>query len=207
DLPSLDNDDIRRGQPTIHRQFNEGYAILFGDFLVNSAFLLVLRSGFDCKKTSKILDALLESNSKLLEGQFLDITAGSDPETVAILKTANLFSGIFKSAGILVDLETEIVEILQELGLSFGALFQFEDDFRDKEKDNTAKSINNSTLLLSEFDQAVKKYKSRFAIALRNLQNLSGSNLRQFQEFVSKLDFTGIGGLGYLNNENLFRPE
>ncbi|MCX7952578.1 MAG: polyprenyl synthetase family protein [Deltaproteobacteria bacterium] len=150
DLPALDNDDNRRGMPTIHKKFSEADAILFGDWLQTKGFDAILLSGFNVEISCNLTKLFLTANMRLIEGQILDLSEGSNPVEVGKLKTAELFSAIFEAAGIVTKLEKEACSCLRNLGVAFGQLFQIADDIDDRDKDLTSKKVNNSFLTLGE---------------------------------------------------------
>src|SRR5204863_83745 len=78
DLPSMDNDDFRRGRPTCHKVFGDGIAILAGDALLTIAFEIVSKAKPTCRYNTSILlreIAVAAGSRKLIAGQVADLEA------------------------------------------------------------------------------------------------------------------------------------
>ena len=80
DLPSMDNDDLRRGLPTVHRKFNEAVALLAGDTLLTYAFEKIVSSPLPAEKKIRILSIISRSIGKegMAGGQLLDLEFRGD---------------------------------------------------------------------------------------------------------------------------------
>ena len=76
DLPGMDNDDLRRGRPTCHKQFDEATAILAGDALLNLGVNTILNISIDSDLKVKLLNRLYEASgiNGMIYGQQQDIT-------------------------------------------------------------------------------------------------------------------------------------
>jgi farnesyl diphosphate synthase len=134
DLPALDNDDYRRGRPSVHRAFNEATAILVGDLLVGAAF----KALFSCCDSSDVqarLYALLaQSWTEVCVGQQLDLQSDREPvkrSRMVELKTGALFGFACASAGLCAGCSQGDVERLRRLGVRIGVVFQRLDDATD----------------------------------------------------------------------------
>ncbi len=138
DLPALDNDSIRRGKPTCHIVFGEDIALLAGDALLTLAFeVLSDKENFRSMNEKEILLLIRElahrsGYSGMVGGQVLDVRKLSTQEEISLKKTAQLFAFCFVAGGI-VSKRIEILRDLEEIGLSYGLLFQVCDDYRDKD--------------------------------------------------------------------------
>jgi geranylgeranyl pyrophosphate synthase len=78
DLPAMDDDDLRRGQPTVHRAYDEATAILVGDALQTLAFAQLARAEAG-ERQSALLHALSEGAMDMVRGQALDLSlVGTD---------------------------------------------------------------------------------------------------------------------------------
>jgi geranylgeranyl diphosphate synthase type II len=154
DLPSMDNDDYRRGKLTLHKKFDEATAILVGDGLLTLAFEILCswKQNLDVVvKVIKLISNYVGING-LIEGQILDISATSWKninnnqrtkkyvEKMCIKKTAKLIEASILVAGIVKKLKIDKLKILQKIGTNIGLLFQITDDLidytsgQDKEK-------------------------------------------------------------------------
>ncbi|MBE5742230.1 MAG: polyprenyl synthetase family protein [Clostridiales bacterium] len=158
DLPALDNDILRRGNPTCHVKFNESTAILAGDALLNFAFEHVLENISSKKEINALLClAKLSGYSGMLSGQQSDIEMekkGGDESTLLKIhenKTCKLLTAPFVIPAILIG-DTETINMAQEFGFLSGVIFQFTDDLLDvlgNESDigkTTGKDLNSGKL-------------------------------------------------------------
>lgn len=194
DLPSLDNDDYRRGKPTFHRAFSEGYAVLFGDWLLNRAFLVVSSTSLRTEVKFEILSLLFSANERLLEGQFFDLSEDSNPMNVARQKTAALFAAVFACPGVLVGVTREVKSSLYELGETFGMLFQIEDDLRDWEKDKTKLAPNSSFASLPQevIEKTVSELLEAFRACFKRVKQVCRSELSRTADVLRSLSFEGF---------------
>jgi geranylgeranyl pyrophosphate synthase len=140
DLPAMDDDDERRGRPTVHIAFDEAIGILAGDGLLTYAFGLLGELGEGAGAAVQVL-AQRAGHRELLMGQALDlvITArGTKPtiEEIEILhagKTGALFAAAAELGGIAAGATAAQRAALAEYGLSIGIAFQHADDRDDAE--------------------------------------------------------------------------
>ena len=126
DLPALDDDDVRRGKPTVHAEFGERTAILVGDALLAEAFRLVAATG-----RPDAVVALAAATSKMIGGQHLDFEGGASREDVHRLKTAALFEAPVACALVLAGISEDERPPWLELATEVGLLFQVVDDILD----------------------------------------------------------------------------
>lgn len=134
DLPSIDNDDFRRGRPTCHRAFSEATAILAGDYLLAFAFNILRAKTKSHEYLAWFIELLSEAFMRICEGQELDLAAKatSDLTKVHTLKTGALFSCSAAFAGIHCGVDAIYLAKLKALGLQIGVFFQIVDDFVDQ---------------------------------------------------------------------------
>ena len=144
DLPCMDDDDFRRGQPSCHKAFDEGTAVLTGDALQCLAFEIVARE--DNPRLISILTRAVGSFG-MAGGQQLDLEAKNktisekEVETIHRLKTGALFSAAVELGALSVGCEEEItLSHLRELGILIGLIFQWKDDTEDQEVINEVKA-------------------------------------------------------------------
>ncbi len=134
DLPALDNDDMRRGRPSCHRQFNEATAILTGDYLVGRAFTVVTEGRLSPMRQSRLLGTLARAWSDLCVGQQVDIDRPTGPNEIhrlMELKTGALFGAAAACGAICADSDDELTNRLYVWGMKVGVLFQRLDDLAD----------------------------------------------------------------------------
>jgi geranylgeranyl diphosphate synthase, type II len=131
DLPALDDDDLRRGQPSAHVRFGEGVAILAGDALLTEAFRLVLSY-----PTPEAARELALATVGMIGGQYVDVTIndGLDGEALAHLhelKTGRLIRACVTCATAVAALPEGERALWAEFGEEVGLLFQIVDDILD----------------------------------------------------------------------------
>ncbi len=139
DLPAMDDDDLRRGQPTCHKKFDEATAILAGDALVVYAFELIARQVIDPAKANRMVLELAQATggSGMIGGQAADILSESKPTSAELVryihlrKTASLFAVACKLGAMVGGGDIKSVDDLGRYGLRLGLLFQMADDLLD----------------------------------------------------------------------------
>ena len=134
DLPSMDDDDMRRGKPTSHKVFGEANAILAGDALLTLAFEALSRYK-DLKKASLLANALSRAAGSrgMVGGQVLDLELkdGRDRDFINYLKTAKLFEVSVVMGAISAGASKKETELLARYGEALGMAFQIRDDILD----------------------------------------------------------------------------
>ncbi len=135
DLPAMDDDVLRHGVPTIHKQFDEATAILLGDGLLTNAFERVTESKplQDYQKVKLVeLLATRAGLNGMVYGQFLDIEAEgkqADVEHLKLIsrhKTGKLIEASFRMGAMIAAPQDE--ERWGKIGLNLGLMFQIQDD-------------------------------------------------------------------------------
>ncbi len=144
DLPCMDDDDLRRGKPTLHKIYPEGQAVLAGDLLLTLAFETLSRSPHLTDKQILEMIRLLAKQSGgegMVGGQSLDLLSeGQDIswdtlKKIHLGKTASLLSASLEIGGIAANVSPLIRQKLFELGGKIGLSFQIIDDVLDIEGD------------------------------------------------------------------------
>ncbi len=139
DLPSMDNDDFRRGKPSNHKVFGEGQAILAGDALLNEAYSLCID---ECAKGKTYIAAaqVLCRNAGafgMVAGQAADLfyegKEAGQPEAdfIVLNKTAKMIQSAVTVPAYIYGADENIIAILAEYGKNLGYLFQVTDDLLD----------------------------------------------------------------------------
>jgi geranylgeranyl diphosphate synthase type II len=134
DLPAMDDDDLRRGRPTCHRQFGEGVAILAGDGLYAEAFALVL--GEQRGAPERILAAVAELAAAtgvqgMVGGQYMDIEGASELRRLHELKTGRLIGASVGCVLLLAPRPQTGTLAYRTFAAELGVLFQIVDDILD----------------------------------------------------------------------------
>ena len=147
DLPAMDDDDLRRGRPTVHIQFDEATAILAGDALQPYAFDHLSAYVSDPKRAITAIQILARAAgpSALVGGQADDLAAESGgPQTVEHLeaihrrKTGALFTASLELGAVLVGADQTQRSSLRQYALDLGLAFQVVDDLLDFTADDSA---------------------------------------------------------------------
>ncbi len=136
DLPAMDNDDLRRGMPTVHKKYNEAIALLAGDTLLTMAVEKISDSAIDAEAKIGVLQILTKSIGVegMAGGQSLDLLFDGDRDIIYEIhrkKTAELIKGTMLSAAEVAGLEVEKKKILKAIGIKIGIAFQMADDLLD----------------------------------------------------------------------------
>ncbi len=139
DLPCMDDDDERRGRPTVHVAFDEATAVLAGDALLSLAFEVVLAPGGDLARRAAAARELARTAgaSALVGGQASDLAFDLEAADVALVesihtrKTAALIVAAIVGGAMLGGATDEQVEQLRAFGGRIGVAFQIADDLID----------------------------------------------------------------------------
>ena len=147
DLPALDNDDLRRGKPTCHKQFGEAIAILAGDALLTLAFETIAASPAPADRRSAIITEIATAAGTIngmVGGQVADLEAEGKhvgPETLEYIhrsKTAALIRASIASGALSAGAPADDVARLRRFGETIGWAFQVTDDILDVEESSAA---------------------------------------------------------------------
>jgi farnesyl diphosphate synthase len=151
DLPAMDNDDLRRGKPTVHKAFDEATAILAGDGLLTLAFDIMAREAVhsDAKVRIALVGALARASGigGMAGGQMLDLAAEgrfdskralSENEVVTLqaMKTGALIRFACDAGAILGQADATARASIARYGVAIGQAFQIADDLLDVEGDS-----------------------------------------------------------------------
>jgi len=140
DLPALDNDDLRRGQPTCHKAFGEAMAILAGDALQTRAYEVLACLRCAAERRVRIIEEIAHATGTIegmIGGQVMDLEAEhtqADARTLEYIhrsKTAALITASVVSGGIYGGASEAQVDKLREFGRATGVAFQIADDVLD----------------------------------------------------------------------------
>ena len=145
DLPAMDNDDLRRGRPTCHKQFDEATAILAGDGLLTYAFELISAPAThaDPAVRCRLLNLLARQAGAfdgMVAGQMLDLIAEKLPtetdfapiiKQIEAMKTGALLSYACEAGAILGQADEEQRQALRAYARGIGMAFQITDDILD----------------------------------------------------------------------------
>ena len=138
DLPCMDDDDFRRGKPTLHKVYNEGHAVLTGDYLLTLPFELISQDHRLTSHQKVDLIHILSSASGwrgLIGGQVVDLLNGpKSPDELRELhlqKTGALFIAAVDMGAVVAEATAEVRRKLRSFAESFGLAFQILNDILD----------------------------------------------------------------------------
>lgn len=195
DLPSMDDDDMRRGKDSSHIRFGEANAILAGDALHDLAFELIatdLNMSDAAKVTAVNILAKASGSSGMVLGQYLDIESEKlnsnlelkDIEKIHSLKTGKLIRASILMGQLESSLDNEKQSMLSDFGSKIGLAFQIFDDILDETGD--------SSVLGKSAKSDIKNHKQTYVKVI----GLEQSNFIADQlatESIGILDSMGLG--------------
>ncbi len=190
DLPSMDDDDLRRGKPTNHKVFGEAIAILAGDGLLTHSFQTI--AGINHLSSEQKLAIIYElahaaGPEGMVGGQVADIEGENkklelkDLEYIHIHKTGKLLSFCVKAGTIIANCDQKVSEQFEQFAYHLGLAFQIKDDVLDVVGDvekigkRTGSDIekNKSTYpSLLSLDGAIEKLNDHLQKAKEHLANI-----------------------------------
>lgn len=200
DLPSMDDDDFRRGKPTNHKVFGEAMAILSGDGLLNLAFETISnyatnnsRTIDDYKRHMKALGEVSKYSGidGMIGGQVVDLLSNHETMTEEKLlfmyktKTAALIQSALVSGAIMGEASDEEIEIMREFGLNLGIAYQIRDDILDIKEDNSIKKLTYLSFHnVGKSKEAINDYSNK---AIESLAKLNNKNVEFFLSLTEEL--------------------
>ncbi|MGJ8559019.1 MAG: polyprenyl synthetase family protein [Litorimonas sp.] len=145
DLPCMDDDDLRRGKPTVHKRYDEAIAVLAGDGLLTHAFELLAGDGAHADPAVRarlVLElARAGGTNGMIGGQIVDITVAENERDTALItqlqamKTGALIRYATKAGGLISDAQPHDFLALDRYSDALGLAFQIRDDILDVEGD------------------------------------------------------------------------
>jgi geranylgeranyl pyrophosphate synthase len=203
DLPAMDDDDLRRGQPTNHKQFDEATAILAGDGLLTYAFQLISQSSLPAEIRVRLIEELAvgAGPAGMVHGQMLDMQGEGQSlpleqiRAMHAAKTGALIRASIRLGAICVQVEDQTLQALTAYGEHLGVLFQISDDILNVTSTaealgkgvgtdaKHAKSTYASLLGLEQARQLATDEFKTIEVILESL-NTSGERLRQCAEYI-----------------------
>ena len=202
DLPAMDNDDLRRGLPTCHKQFDEATAILAGDGLLTYAFDVAASSNEASDTVVKCISILsqMAGPSGMVYGQQLDLEAENKEIDWNMLqrihehKTGCLLTAPLLMACILSKHEEDI-PAWKKIGFSLGLAFQVQDDILDIEltakefgKSNSdQKNHKGTSVSILGIERAKEVMNNLYQSATHEIQSLTGFKSAELLEYVHQI--------------------
>ena len=207
DLPAMDNDDVRRGQPSNHKVFGEAMAILAGDALLTHAFFLMSSPQIVSDLSPDLVLLIIQEISKaagiqgMISGQVMDMeyegqtVSLSQLETMHSCKTGAMILAAIRIGGLVAGASSEHMEKLGLYGRHIGLAFQIIDDVLDieghaellgktKGKDRTAQKATFPLVLgLEESKECARQHYLQGVQALEGFGE-RGEILRDLAKFI-----------------------
>lgn len=152
DLPAMDNDDLRRGKPTCHKQFDEATAILAGDGLLTYAFEVLAKADLPYNALAVQILARCAGSSGMVLGQTLDMHEDNRVDYKALediykYKTGCLFSAALMLGALASNkVDDKTLSTWDSIGNKIGIAFQIQDDLLDVRMDSAALGKSNSDI-------------------------------------------------------------
>lgn len=152
DLPSIDNDDLRRGKPTCHKKFGEDIAVLAGDALFAEAFNIIIKYQIADDRTKiKILEEIADASgaSGMTAGQIVDVyftgkkISKKKLEYMHRNKTGKIITASVRCAAILCGVIDDYLKKFTEYSENLGLAFQITDDILDVTSDKRVNTFPN----------------------------------------------------------------
>ncbi|MBS4015471.1 MAG: polyprenyl synthetase family protein [Candidatus Latescibacteria bacterium] len=148
DLPCMDDDDLRRGKPSLHKQYNEAVALLTADVLFAKAFDLFAQAPVTDQIKVRTIAELADicGVNGLAAGQMMDILYQNkklktkNQKLIDQKKTAKLIAGSMKIGAIVAGAPQKTIKDIEKASINLGLLFQITDDILDKAQDSKVKS-------------------------------------------------------------------
>jgi geranylgeranyl diphosphate synthase type II len=210
DLPAMDNDDLRRGRPTVHKAYDEATAILVGDALQVLAFrILAVDPSLDKEPHTRVrlIDLLSEASGTagMAGGQALDLGAVgrhlvvSELEEMHSRKTGALIRASVLMPALAQDLDAQRFAVLDQFARYIGLAFQVQDDILDVEGDpatvgkptgaDRAKDKPTYPSVLG-LEASKRRCRELHALAIESLTDFGpgADNLRWLADFVIERD-------------------
>ncbi|GAA5481357.1 polyprenyl synthetase family protein [Haloferula sargassicola] len=194
DLPSMDDDDLRRGRPTCHKVYGEGMAVLTGDALLTEAFLVLSETKPTPRyPTSAFIAelAITGGSTRLIGGQVLDLEGeGRDLKKAELVriheaKTAALLTSSLRLGAMSANATPAKLEAITSFGYHLGLAFQVIDDILD---------VTQTTEKLGKTagkDEAVSKATYPAVLGLENARKEAAKLTRKAMEALGPFKKSG----------------
>ena len=201
DLPSMDDADLRRGHPTLHKTYDEVTAILVGDALNTHSFNLIANASLSNDVKIDLIKILSHDGgiNGMIIGQAIDCYFENHTlelnqlEFLHIHKTAKLIAASLKMGAIIAGLSLDVQEKLYQFGIDIGLLFQIQDDIIDETatpeeagKTTANDGAKNSFVNLLGLEGAIKSADDLSDKCFNDLAHFDESIQNNLNELLSK---------------------
>jgi geranylgeranyl pyrophosphate synthase len=208
DLPCMDNDDLRRGKPTVHKAYNEANALLGGASLLVYSFKLLSLNSFKINNNEKLRIinnfADVTGAEGVLSGQYLDLLAENEEfkltmsnfKEIQTKKTSLLIAFSTHTGALLGRAKKKEQKEIFEIGLLIGRIFQIKDDILDLEgsekemgkKVNKDKSLNKATIIRLKDINFAKREVKKLSLKVKEKLNIINKNTENLATFINFLE-------------------
>ncbi len=204
DLPAMDNDDLRRGRPTCHKQFDEATAILAGDGLLTYAFEVAGNSNCDDRAVRKslLILAQMAGAGGMVLGQDLDMSEETGVTDWDALKKVHKYkTGCLLSAPLMIGAQLcgrsdEEISEWHAIGEMLGLAFQIQDDILDVEltaeefgKSNSdARNDKVTSVTLLGLDEAKTLMSSLYGQAKDRISAMAGFDGSELTDMITAME-------------------
>ena len=197
DLPALDDDDYRRGQPSTHKKFGEAIALLAGNGLLIRAFQLLATlpaRAEEMEAKVAVLDQICRATSTtrgMLAGQVMDLLKQGQPvspeqlEQIHAAKTGALIQASVCCAALLSEASEEACENLSAFGGKIGLAFQIVDDILDSSQESSNTAATYPTMYGLDASRKIAIELVEKAIQDIEFLGSRGDTLRELARFIS----------------------
>ena len=183
----MDDAPIRRGKPTVYKQWNGNIAILSGDALANMALIEMLDTPISAENVVKLTNLFAQTSVEICEGQQYDLdfetcdhVSIEDYIYMIRFKTAVLLAACLKAGAMISDAPEEAQESIYQFGISIGLAFQLKDDLLDVYGDKAV----FGTKIGGDIRENKKTY-----LYLRALEEADESSRNELLRLFSSTDF------------------
>lgn len=189
DLPSMDNDDYRRGVLTNHKVYGDDIALLAGDSLISEAFRVISEDEKLTIETRILLIQLLSQKigpAGMVGGQVLDMKASPQIDfqqlkTIHLLKTSYLIQAAATGAAQIQGMKKSDVSAISEFAFHLGMAFQIKDDLLDYT--SSEQDFKSYPHLLGK-EKTVAELEKHSTEALQNLKTVESKNILSLIELI-----------------------
>lgn len=202
----MDNADMRRGKPTVHKRWNANTAVLSGDTMLILAFRQVLSCA--CKRQAELLDLFARSAQEICEGQQYDVnfetrTDVTEEEYIEMirLKTSVLLGCATKMGALVADAPAGDADVLYRFAERVGLAFQLQDDWLDVYGDPATfgKKIGGDILcgkktylLINAYNRSDNETKERLAYLIQNKTIPAQQKIQEVTKIYNQLGISQL---------------
>ncbi len=201
----MDQDDLRRGVPAVHREYDMETAILAGDTLYSKAFEIMLETDAPSDRLVSVIQRLASTCTEICEGQALDISYESRTDVsvdeyheMIKYKTAVLYGAAASVPAILVGASQDTIASLYAYGIEVGKAFQIQDDVLDLTASSEKLGKRRGSDLLEGKHTLITAHANREGVVLPDLSSESEVSEADIEAVVA--DLREAGSITYAEN-------